>query len=81
MDDKQLRSWVSDQLFALLGFAESSLVGFIVALGACAAPSRHAWAVQSSPLCSWPWTHSAALPCATHSQEGHQLRRLGRAAG
>jgi hypothetical protein len=34
MDDKALRSWVSDQLFALLGFAENSLASFIVALGA-----------------------------------------------
>ena len=34
MDDAALRSWVSDQLFALLGFAESALVGFVIALGA-----------------------------------------------
>lgn len=35
MDDKALRTWVTDQLFALLGFAENSLAGFVVALGAC----------------------------------------------
>jgi hypothetical protein len=34
MDDAALRSWVSDQLFALLGFAESALVAFVIALGA-----------------------------------------------
>ncbi len=33
-DEGALRSWVSDSLFALLGFAESSLVGFVIALGA-----------------------------------------------
>ena len=32
-DDKALRSWVSDQLFALVGFAEASLVSYVVALG------------------------------------------------
>jgi hypothetical protein len=34
MDDAALRSWVSDRLFALLGFAESALVAFVIALGA-----------------------------------------------
>ena len=54
MDDKALRTWVSDQLFALLGFAESSLVGFIVALGACATPSvaTHSAERRQSPFCS-----------------------------
>jgi hypothetical protein len=33
MDDKQLRGWVSDQLHALLGFAEGSLAAYVVALG------------------------------------------------
>ena len=33
MDDRQLRSWVSDQLHALLGFAEGSLAAYVVALG------------------------------------------------
>lgn len=34
MDDKALRGWVSDNLFALVGLSESSLASFIVALGA-----------------------------------------------
>jgi hypothetical protein len=38
MDDAALRSWVSDQLFALLGFAESALVAFVIALGALPQP-------------------------------------------
>ena len=33
MDDRQLRGWVSDQLHALLGFAEGSLAAYVVALG------------------------------------------------
>ena len=33
-DDKALRSWVDDQLFALLGYAESSVAAFVIALGA-----------------------------------------------
>jgi len=40
MEDKELRPWVSDQLFALLGFAEASLVGFVIALGALASEER-----------------------------------------
>ena len=40
MDDAALRSWVSDQLFALLGFAESALVAVVIALGAPPAPLR-----------------------------------------
>jgi hypothetical protein len=39
-DDGALRAWVSDQLFALLGFAESSLVAFVIALGAPRAALR-----------------------------------------
>ena len=46
MDDAALRSWVSDQLFALLGFAESALVAFVIALGAPPEPP----AAQSLPL-------------------------------
>jgi hypothetical protein len=34
MADPALRSFVSDQLYALLGFAEGSLVSYIIALGA-----------------------------------------------
>lgn len=34
MDDKALKGFVSDNLFALVGLSESSLASFIVALGA-----------------------------------------------
>jgi hypothetical protein len=33
MDDKTLRSWVSDQLHALLGYSEGATVAYIVGLG------------------------------------------------
>lgn len=40
MDDKSLKSFVSDNLFALVGMSESSLAAFIVALGTrCDSPS------------------------------------------
>ena len=72
MDDKALRSWVSDQLFALLGFAESSLVGFIVALGACTGPPVATHSGERRSPCSLRGRLCACLPlCALSS-----LRRL-----
>ena len=47
MEDKELRPWVSDQLFALLGFAEASLVGFVIALGALASEERSTLGLMS----------------------------------
>lgn len=54
MDDAALRSWVSDQLFALLGFAESALVAFVIALGASPKP----------PAAQQPPPHHAAGTCS-----------------
>ena len=33
MDDRALKNWVSDQLHALLGIANSTIVSYIIALG------------------------------------------------
>ena len=33
-DDRALKSWVSDQLHGLLGFAEGNLASYVVGLGA-----------------------------------------------
>jgi len=33
-DERALRSWVDDQLYALLGYAEGALSAYIIALGA-----------------------------------------------
>ena len=33
-DDRALKAWVSDQLHALLGFAEGNLASYVVGLGA-----------------------------------------------
>lgn len=32
MADKELREWVSDQLYALVGFSEDALVGYVITL-------------------------------------------------
>ncbi len=32
MADKQLKDWVSDQLYALLGFSEDALASYIISL-------------------------------------------------
>ena len=40
-DDRALKSWVGDQLHALLGFAEGNLAAYVVGLGASAPLARH----------------------------------------
>ena len=40
-DDRALKSWVGDQLHALLGFAEGNLAAYVVGLGASAPVARH----------------------------------------
>jgi|FLMP01.1.fsa_nt_emb hypothetical protein len=39
-DDRSLKSWVSDQLHGLLGFAEGNLASYVVGLGASRTRTR-----------------------------------------
>jgi hypothetical protein len=95
MDDAALRSWVSDQLFALLGFAESALVELVIALGAPPNPCRATNAaaacsrrVQRSRSCSAPRMARAALQHGVARRSGllgkrcltSLLRRAGKKA-
>jgi len=48
MDDRALRAWVSDQLHALVGFAEGSLAAYVVNLGELRSSAARALAASSS---------------------------------
>ena len=61
MDDRQLRSWVSDQLHALLGFAEGSLAAYVVALG-------------ESPACLRALATHTAFATSGGGEHGSKLR-------
>jgi hypothetical protein len=42
-DERALRSWVDDQLYALLGYAEGALSAYIIALGAYTLTAQVPW--------------------------------------
>ena len=80
-DDKELRAWVSDNLFALLGLSESALVAYICSLGAPTADQQAPSESQCRRLNAWPPFTPSAHARAAARQEGDQCRQLGVAAG
>jgi hypothetical protein len=75
VDDRELRSWVDDQLYALLGYAEGALSAYIIALGeealrACAGstqgPCHRLTMVVLVRACRKEDDQSSGPGCAAH---------------
>jgi len=75
MDDRALRGWVDDRLFALLGLSEASLASFVVALGASPAPCSPVASASLTPPAAKKASSPAQLAAQLAEQASPQLRQ------